>query len=223
MNRNNKKRITMLAVILLFLAGGAWYFAENGIFFGAQESTDSLNSVFESVQKENTVTPTAEKEDFLEQETLESERLVVYICGAVNQPGVYELSADSRLYEAVTLAGGFSPEADAAYHNLARNLSDGERIYILSTAETKLLTTGQQVAGEEGKQEDSSGSETKINLNTATAEQLTSLPGIGEAKALAILEYRKNAGGFANTEEIMNVSGIGEAMYEKIKDKIMVK
>lgn len=220
MNRKNKKRITTVAVALFFLAGGIWYFAATADGSSQQDEETTLTGVLETIRQEASITPQMEP-DSLEKEEIKT--LVVYVCGAVNQPGVYELSEDSRLYEAVTLAGGFSPEADAAYHNLARNLSDGERIYILSTEETKLLTTMQQVEGEEKQETNSSADGTKINLNTATAEQLTSLPGIGEAKALAIIEYRNKAGRFESTEEIKNVSGIGEAMYEKIKDKIMIQ
>lgn len=222
MNRKNKKRITTVAVTLFFLAGGIWYFATAADGSSQQKEETVLTGVFETIRQEASITPQTEP-DSLEKEREEIKTLVVYVCGAVNQPGVYELSEDSRLYEAVTLAGGFSPEADAAYHNLARNLSDGERIYILSTEETKLLTTMQQVEGEETQETNPFAEETKINLNTATAQQLTSLPGIGEAKALAIIEYRNKAGRFESTEEIKNVSGIGEAMYEKIKDKIIVK
>lgn len=220
MNRKNKKRITTVAVTLFFLAGGIWYFAATADGSSQQDEETVLTGVLETIRQEASITPQTEP-DSLEKEEIKT--LVVYVCGAVNQPGVYELSEDSRLYEAVTLAGGFSPEADAAYHNLARNLSDGERIYILSTEETKLLTTMQQVEGEETQETNSSADGTKINLNTATAKQLTSLPGIGEAKALAIIEYRNKAGRFESTEEIKNVSGIGEAMYEKIKDKIMIQ
>ncbi len=222
MNRKNKKRITTIAVTLFFLAGGIWYFATTADSSKGQADKTVLTGVFETVRQEASITPQP-KQPSQGKEDEKSKALVVYVCGAVNQPGVYELSADSRLYEAVTLAGGFSPEADAAYHNLARTLSDGERIYILSTEETKLLTTKQQIAGAEREAELSYGTEAIINLNTATAEQLTSLPGIGEAKALAILEYRNKAGRFESTEEIKNVSGIGDAMYEKIKDRITVK
>ena len=119
------------------------------------------------------------------------------------------------------MAGGFSAEADPTYHNLARYLEDEERIYILTYAETKELTVQEKAEGEEGAEEISVG--TLINLNTATKEQLTTLPGIGEARAESILEYRAKVGAFTDIEEIMNISGIGEAMFAKIRDKITVK
>ena len=220
MNREKKKIITTVTVILFFLLGGIWYVLETGGFQREQEISEPLTGVFEVSPQASLKTPEAESE---ERESDVTQTLVVYVCGAVNQPGIYELSMEGRLYEAIALAGGFSADADPAYHNLARTVSDGERIYILSVAETKLLTTEQKVTGEAGETVASKNGTVLVNLNTATAEQLTSLPGIGEAKASAILEYRKKVGRFTDTEEIMNVSGIGEAMYEKIKDKITVK
>ena len=220
MNRKKKRIMVTVTVILFFLIGGIWYIIATGGFQREQEIATPLIGVFEVSPQVALTTPEAESE---EREADVAQTLVVYVCGAVNQPGIYELSTDGRLYEAITLAGGFSADADPAYHNLARTVSDGERIYILSVAETKLLTTEQKVTGEEGETAVSKNGTVLINLNTATAEQLTSLPGIGEAKAAAILEYRKKVGRFTDTEEIMNVNGIGEAMYEKIKDKITVK
>lgn len=225
MNKKRKKQITTAIIFLFFLAGGLWYGITTGGFF-AQKDTTKLVGVLSTGQPE-AVSATPELSGGITQtagtEGPESEtELVVYVCGAVNQPGIYTLPADSRLYEAITLAGGFSAAADPAYHNLARVLSDGERIYILSAAETKELTVSQQVEGETGG--NSAGTETALlNINTATAEQLTALPGIGDAKAASIVEYRLKIGKFTAIEELMNVSGIGEAMFEKIKDKITVK
>lgn len=221
MNRKRKKQMTTVVVLLFFLAAGLWYFFKNGGFSEKQENKTELTGVLDIAATGMSVAEAQEKSPSEENE--EPAEVVVYVCGAVNSPGIYTLAEDSRLYEAVTLAGGFSAEADPAYHNLARSIADGERIYILSVAETKALTTEQRVDGEEGTDRVSSGANARINLNTATAEQLMELPGIGEAKAAGILEYRARIGQFADIEEIMNVSGIGEAMFEKIKDKITVK
>lgn len=218
MNREKKKQIKMVAVAVFFLVAGGWYVLFHSWIGRKQEPEKELTGVFSTMVtevSENTSTDSS----FDDGE--EVPELVVYVCGAVNEPGIYALPAKSRLYEAVAMAGGFSGEADPAYHNLARDITDGERIYILSVAETKALTTEQQVAGAEaGVNSKENG---RINLNTATAEQLMELPGIGEAKATAILAYRANIGAFTDIEEIKNVSGIGEAMFEKIKDKITVK
>lgn len=219
MNRKTKKQITVIAVFLFFLGAGLWYFWQTGAK-ESQETERELTAVLNDTEKEDAVLPEAEKTEKTEEA---KSNFVVYVCGAVNSPGVYELPENSRLYEAIALAGGFSAEADPAYHNLARGIADGERIYILSVSETEELTTQQQVSGEDGAESVTGATDGLINLNTATAEQLMELPGIGEAKAESILEYRNKIGKFTAIEEIMNVSGIGEAMYEKIRDKIVVK
>lgn len=218
MNRKTKKYGKIVAVVVFFLLAGGWYVLFQSGIGGKQEEEKELNGVFSTVTTDvPEITVTAPSVENFE----DTAELVVYVCGAVNEPGIYTLPVGSRLYEAVAMAGGFSKEADPAYHNLARDITDGERIYILSAKETKVLTTEQQVAGESGMA--NSPESGRINLNTATAEQLMSLPGIGESKAAAILAYREKNGTFTDAEEIKNVSGIGEAMFEKIKDKITVK
>ena len=214
MNRKTKKYIKTALILVFFLGAGVWYFFFRKSSLEKQKTDTELTSILNTVEAEPAIS------EILNEEI--PKELVVYVCGAVNSPGIYSLSQGSRLYEAVTMAGGFSSEADPAYHNLARSITDGERIYILSVAETKELSAELRVSGEEGA-EQALSSNGMVNLNTATAEQLTGLPGIGEAKAAAILSYRAKIGQFTDIEEIKNVSGIGEAMFEKIKDKITVK
>ncbi len=216
LNRKRKKQTITAAVFLFFLAAGIWYYFQGSKSLQKQKTDTEMTAVSDMLATEVSVT------QLPEQEKAETKELVVYVCGAVKSPGVYTLSAGSRLYAAVQTAGGFSKDADSAYHNLAREVEDGERIYILSFSETNALTAEQQVAGEEG----SAGAVQAnglINLNTATAEQLMTLPGIGEARAADILAYRAKIGQFTDIEELMNVSGIGEARFEKMKDKITVK
>lgn len=219
MKRKRKRQITTVVVAVFFLAAGLWYFLWSGGLTEKQEKAE-LKGVLELADASITPVPEQEATDEMQSDF---QTVVVYVCGAVKEPGIYTLTAGSRLYEAVTQAGGFSKEADPAYHNLARTISDGERIYILSAAETKVLTTEQQVSGEEGAGAAAAAGSFPINLNTATAEQLMELPGIGEARAADILAYRAKIGQFTDVEEIMNVSGIGEAMFEKMKEKITVK
>ncbi len=133
--------------------------------------------------------------------------IFVYVCGAVNQAGVYKLPAGSRVYEAVELAGGFREDAATTEVNQAEVLQDEARIYIPTFAET---------ISEEAENDG------KINLNKATKEELMTLPGVGEAKAESIIEYRNENGGFKSIEEIMQISGIKEGLFEKIKDLIKV-
>ena len=164
------------------------------------------------------------------------ETLYVHVCGAVNAPGVYKLRTDARIYEALEAAGGMTEDAAADWINQAEALSDGERIYVPTQEEvnSQVLAvtqdgteassgndtdngTGQEASGED------TGTEQKIDLNTADVSQLTTLTGVGESKALAIIAYREENGPFTSAEDIMNVPGIKEGTYEKIKDKIAIK
>ena len=138
-------------------------------------------------------------------------KIYVHICGEVNNPGVYELAEGSRIFEAVEAAGGFTEEAAQASLNLAQVISDEEQIVILT----------QDEAAEKARQEREQAAGI-VNLNTASKEQLMSLPGIGESRAEDIIRYRKESGGFQNIEEIMSVPGIKESAYLKIKDSITV-
>lgn len=161
--------------------------------------------------------------DAVRAEAVPEETLCVYVCGAVAAEGVYSLPAGSRLVDAVDAAGGFTAEADRAYHNLAAYLSDGQKVYVPTGAETEELTAAERL---DCKTEAEGGDRKEplpVNINTADKELLMTLPGIGEAKAESILTYRKNAGPFQETGELKKVSGIGEAMFERIKDKIVVK
>ena len=211
--KKQKKKWIIAAVAVFFLVAGIWYVLQTSYGIGQEKDVIELSEVLEPLTASVTMTPAPLP---CEEATPE---IVIYLCGAVKTPGIYVLPEESRLYEAVAMAGGLLPEADEAYHNLARKITDGERIYILSREETKALTAEVKTSGEEGK----TVSDTLLNLNTATAEQLTSLSGIGEAKAAAIVEYRSKVGKFKSVEEIKNVSGIGDAMFERIKDKITVK
>lgn len=137
--------------------------------------------------------------------------VVVYVCGYVKEPGVYSLPADARAGDAVKAAGGFLAEADTEYINLAETLADGEKLRIPSKREA---AAGSAVSAE--------ADDGLVNINTADAEALETLPGIGPAKAEAILAYREEQGGFTVIEDIMLVPGIKEAAFSRIKDHIKV-
>ncbi len=146
--------------------------------------------------------------------------LLVHICGAVSNPGVYELAEGDRICHAVEKAGGFTPQADQNYLNQAQKLTDGMRIYIPTREETALVADDNLLlSGNSQQVQEGSG---LININTATLEQLCSLPGIGEGKAQNIIAYREEKGSYASIEEIMNVDGIKEGLFEKIRDRITV-
>ncbi|MBE5877970.1 MAG: hypothetical protein E7290_13950 [Lachnospiraceae bacterium] len=166
---------------------------------------------------------TKEQEVLVEQQTAAEEAadvsqeayICVHVCGAIRNPGVYEVPEGCRLYEVVELAGGMLEEADEVYLNLAREVKDGEQIVILTSEQT--LDHGGSVRTEDGER-----MQGLVNINTASVEELTTLSGIGESRAEAIVEYRESHGAFGTIDAIMQVSGIKEALFVKIKDKITV-
>ena len=145
---------------------------------------------------------------------------MVHVCGEVVNPGIYELPAGSRIYEAVKAAGGFTENASEESVNLASPIEDGVQIRIYSKEEAETLAAG--AAPFDGFEASGEGKEPVVNLNTATKEELMTLSGIGESRAEDIIRYREENGGFQNIEDIMKVSGIKDAAFQKIKDRITV-
>lgn len=139
-------------------------------------------------------------------------RLTVYVCGAVQHPGVYELAEGSRVYEALALAGGVTDDASPTAVNQAQPLTDGEMI--------EILTVDQAMERETAQETESDG---RVNINTADAEELKTLPGIGEAKADSIIAYREKNGAFAAIEDIKNIEGIKDGVFAKLEDCIKVE
>lgn len=166
----------------------------------------------------------------------EEKTLVVHICGAVSAPGVYELPAGSRIIDAVEAGGGFLPEAEEACCNLAEEIVDGCQIYIMTKSESCADGQTEKKAGIQTSPDSDMQTTDRnvrsnsapalenglVNLNTADIAALTTLPGIGESRAKAIISYREQHGAFAQIEDIMKISGIKQAAFSKIKDKITV-
>lgn len=147
----------------------------------------------------------------------EQNLIFVYVCGAVNAPGVYELPGDARVYEAIACAGGVRKDAAEEYINQAQIVADGERIYIPTKEEAEQGTVESVLT-----QPDGGNAEEKVNINTASRDELKTLSGIGDSKADSIIQYRETHGAFRNIEELMNVEGIKEGVFNKIKDRITV-
>ena len=166
----------------------------------------------------------------------EAKTLVVHICGAVSAPGVYELPAGSRIIDAVEAGGGFLPEADEACCNLAEEIVDGCQIYIMTKSESCADGQTEKKAGIQTSPDGDMQTTDRnvrsnsapalenglVNLNTADVAALMTLPGIGESRAKAIISYREQQGAFTKIEDIMKISGIKQAAFSKIKDKITV-
>lgn len=146
----------------------------------------------------------------------------VHVCGAVVNPGVYELPAGSRIFESVNAAGGFAEDASMDAVNQAMPVEDGSRIWIPTAEEAAQWQEGSAgsiypVSGESPEE-----ASHLININTASAEMLCTLPGVGQAKAESIIAYREQKGKFTCVEDIMKVEGIKEGLFAKISDKITV-
>ncbi|MGE5485606.1 MAG: helix-hairpin-helix domain-containing protein [Ignavibacteriales bacterium] len=150
------------------------------------------------------------------------EALVVHVSGAVKSPGVYRLRKGDRVADAVQAAGGPGPGAVVDAINLASKLEDGQKVYVPSKSDLQQGGSGGAggVAGRTGGAQ--WGTPPKVNLNTATGEQLDTLPGIGPGLAAAIIEYRQRTGGFRKTEDLMKVGGIGQKTYDRLKNLVTV-
>lgn len=145
-----------------------------------------------------------------------SGEVVVHVTGAVNAPGVYTLPADARVDDAVRAAGA-TAEADLSQLNLAQKLADGQKITVPAVG-ASADTGGEATAAASGD----SGGSALVNINTATLEELETLPSIGEVRAQAIITYRETNGGFRTIDDIKEVSGIGEKIFADIAPYITV-
>lgn len=171
----------------------------------------------------------------------ENHQIIVHISGAVNKEGIVELEENSRISDAIDKAEGLKENADTKNINLAFKLEDGMKIYIptigeeigvneqnqnrnMSDETPKYVTSSSGVIqDEQTNQQNEQKKGHKININTATQTELETLPGIGPSTSLKIVNYREKNGKFNNIEDIKEVSGIGDAKYENIKDLICVK
>ena len=190
-------------------------------------------------EKESMAVGEPAKESVAADDAAKLSQIAVYVCGAVKKPGVCYLHSGARVCDALEAAGGFTKSADSQWLNQAKLLADGEMLIVYTSEETAQMKEKGVLRGDiapadaqngAGAAADTAvestgqgtGSEDKINLNTATKEQLMTLPGIGEAKADAIIRYRTETGLFASTEDVMNISGIKNSVYEKIRDQVTV-
>lgn len=204
--RNNLSRILLqLAICILILCSVGC----------TEEKEDDLKNLTLETEEE-----TAVEEEISEEKTEKSEDeiIYVYVCGAVKVPGVYKLQEGARIYEVIICAGGFADDAAQSSVNQAQILSDGEQIYIQTVEEFQ--QNGQSM--QESVQEAGITSDGKVNINTATKEELMTLSGIGESRAERIISYRETNGAFQSVEDLMNVEGIKDGIFQKVKDSITV-
>ena len=245
MNKNNKKQKTIAVVIICIIIGIIIYFyLNNNIKINNKEEIEEISTYEEDISKEekqisetknndeNNITNNNNnnnnnnnKENKENAENIENE-IIIHITGAIKNEGVYKLKSQSRVSDAVEIAGGLREDADTKKINLAYLLEDGMKIIIPSIndkeTEEELITKEIGTNNSQESVKDESQNSKKININTASEEELDQLPGIGKTTAKKIIEYRNENGKFSNIEEIKNVKGIGESKFKEIEDMIFV-
>ena len=201
------KRTIMFLLTFSLLLGGCGSDAE--VYLAGEEESPKAAPQEESAAEENAEEPDSG-------DAQKDGTIWVYVCGAVHAPGVYELPSGSRIYHVIQAAGGMLPEAETRAVNQAQELSDGEQITVPTVEEAQdpaqPAVSGGSAASGDGK----------VNLNTAGIEELCTLTGIGETRAQAIVDYREQNGGFQSIEELMNIDGIKEKTFEKLKEEVTV-
>lgn len=221
--RRKKEAIVGLVLLLVLGVGGFYYFSNN-------KSVDELSVVSDDVD--------ASKE---ETKNIETDRIFVDVKGAVKKPGVYELNEGDKVVDAINKAEGLTKSAVTTNINLAKKVTNEMVVYVFTKKELSKSEETKTVVSEVPcvcetvevnncvKEDNSSVTNDnhssefkKVNINTASAEELVTIKGLGESKANAIISYRNTNGNFKSIEDIKNVSGIGDALFNKIKELITV-
>ncbi len=171
--------------------------------------------------------------DQKQEEAASEADIYIHLCGAVLHPGVYRMPENARVVDVIVLAGGLSEDAAGDYINQAEQVTDGQRVYIPDREEVKDITPEEYFSGNRAAVKNTAGEnkgviltdEPKqlVNINTADKTELMELPGIGEAKAASIIEYRKTNGEFQKIEDLMKIPGIKEGLFRKVSAYITVR
>lgn len=207
---------------------------------GLEEDVEADGDLEEDVEADGSLDHETEDITANDVSNLQKEIVIyVHLCGAVKEPGVYQVAEGSRLDAVVTCAGGLTEQAASEYINLAQIVVDGQQYFIPSIEDVEGVnrldytnsfpevtgSTNTSIAGGKTNTEKLSEQATSdyVNINTATREELMTLTGVGEAKADSIIAYRETVSQYETIEDIMKVSGIKEGLFQKIKDRITVK
>lgn len=212
--------------LLIILGAGIAVICIIGYYIYSSNSNDSYEQLeLISEEKEEEINKNVENN------SEEKEEIVVHIAGEVKKPGIVRIKDGSRIADIIEQAGGLTDQANLTNINLAYIVEDGQKITIPSKQEQEVKEYISNQSGEGVIQENpeintiqnATIKNTKVNINKATKEELQSLSGIGESTAQKIIDYRKENGEFKQIEDLKNVSGIGDAKYNAIKDNIKVK
>jgi len=206
----NKEKIIIAVIGVILVISLIIYFIDKG----GEEEYIEINNEIANLTEED-----------MEEEIEEYDEIILHIVGAVKNPGIVRIKEGSRIVDVIEAAGGITEDADVSKINLAYIVEDGQKIFIPSitdeiTEETEYVTSE---SGDNIIVDNNEGENIMVNINKATQTELETLPGIGPAMALRIIEHREENGKFENIEDIKNVKGIGDAKFENIKNNICVK
>ena len=192
-----------------------------------ENSNNKQNNQNNINNEKNTINSNDIQNENLTENDNQENKIIVHITGEVKKTGILTLNQGARISDAIKAAGGATSEADLDQVNLAYKLQDGQKIYIPNKKdknEAKVYITSESGNNviEEGNTSEEGGKNKKVNINQATKSELETLPGIGEAMANRIIEYREQNGKFQKIDDLKNVKGIGEAKFNKIKELITI-
>lgn len=210
---NKKQKIVLIIIISIITLGVAYYTY-------IMKTNDEFNVEEQSLEVEK---DTEEENNEVKEE---KSKIIIHVSGAVVNEGIVELEEKARVADAIEAAGGVTEDAYMRDINLASLLEDGMKVYIPTKEEvmqkeenSDYIIGSNNIIGNNNVESKKSG---KVNINTATKEELDTLPGVGESTANKIISYREENGKFKSIEEIKEVSGIGDSKFEQIKDLIEI-
>ena len=217
----NKKQKIIFGIIIIFMVAIIIYYIYSTLN-NAEYDTEDI-----STNSSLAVNNTEIQNISIEENVTEAEEILVHVSGCVKEEKIVSLPDGSRVNDAIEAAGGLTKEADLSNINLAYILEDGEKIYIPKKGEeipennsSSMLSPSTSVTSSSSS---SSKNTSKVNINKATEAELETIPGIGPSTALKIINYRNENGKFKSIEDVKNISGIGDAKYEKMKNYITIK
>ncbi|MDP2210268.1 MAG: ComEA family DNA-binding protein [Candidatus Aquicultor sp.] len=209
---DNRQLAAIIVLLIVTVVGSALFYINSRPKPVVVVKADERKTASQEKQEDPEATPAKEPA-----------QLYVHVAGAVAKPGVYALKDGSRIVDAIGVAGGGAPDADEDALNLAAKLIDGQRVYVPKKGETPQPVSGMSAGGDAGVIGDPAAAGGKININLASAEQLDFLSGVGEVTAKKIIDHRTKNGPFRRVEDIMQIDGIGQKKFEKLKDEISVE
>ena len=220
--KDNCLFVSVIAVLMVIFCFFLWMTYCAGNSMEAETSYTDVRALSTSSKQSSQFLSEASSQSKTEGSEKDKSKVTVDVKGAVANPGVYTLKASARVTDAIKAAGGMTEDADAKSVNLAASLSDEEVVYV-ATKDENLSVLGQSGTGQvSDKGGQTSAKDGKINLNTATSEELQTISGIGAKRAEDIIAYRESHGGFQSIDDLKNVSGIGEKTLDKIRESLYV-